>query len=92
MTCKILFYSTIIKIQSINLEVTFITDMETKFTKFSNDVSVSPSRPFFEVDNQKIVCIFDPPHFLKVTKNMFFQHKFIIYDNFVEKMFFIVLS
>lgn len=46
--------STIIKIQSTNLDIkAFITDMGSNFVGFSNNFHVSPTRPYFEVNNKK---------------------------------------
>lgn len=80
--------STIIKIQSTSLDIkAFITDMGSNFVGFSNNFHVSPSRPYFEVNNKKIVYIFDPPHLLKATRNMFFQHKFKLNEDLIEKKY-----
>jgi len=61
--------------------------MGTIFVGFSDSVSVSTSRQFFEVNGEKIVYIFDSPYLLKATRNMFFQHKFKINDNLIEKKY-----
>jgi len=80
--------STIIKIQSTSLDIkAFITDMGSNFVGFSNNFQVSPFRPYFEVNNKKIVYIFDPPHLLKATRNMFFQHKFKLNEDLIEKKY-----
>lgn len=49
--------------------------------------SISPSRPYFEINNKKIFYIFDPLHLLKATRNMFLQHKFKVDDNFIDKKY-----
>ncbi|KAE9523725.1 hypothetical protein AGLY_015866 [Aphis glycines] len=70
--------STIAKLQNISLDVkAFITDQGSNFQKFSKKVFVSPSRPYFYVNEQKVIYMFDPPHLLKSTRNMFFKHNFI---------------
>jgi len=58
--------------------IAFVTDMSPNFSKFSNDVNVSFTIPFFFLLNNKKVIynIFDPPHVLKATRNMFFQRDF----------------
>ncbi|KAE9522127.1 hypothetical protein AGLY_017471 [Aphis glycines] len=86
--------STIIKIQSTSLDIkAFIIDMGSNFVGFSNNFHVSPSRPYFEVNNKKIVYIFDPPHFLKATRNFTCNLRFVpkltyphLYPNAFQKM------
>lgn len=69
-----IIFSTIIKIQSTYLDVkAFITYMGYNFVSFSNNVSIFPSRPYFEVNNENIMYLFDPPHLLKATRYMFFN-------------------
>jgi len=77
---------TIIKIQSTSLDIkAFIKDMGSNFVDFSNNFRVSPSRSYFEVNNKKKVYIFDPLHLLKATRNMFFQHKYELNEDLIEK-------
>jgi len=47
-------------------------------------VFVSQSRPYFYVNEQKVIYIFDPPHLLNSTKNMFFKHNFINGENYID--------
>lgn len=61
--------------------------MGANFVGFSSGVSVSLSWPFFEENGKQIYYIFDPPHLLKATSNMFFQHKFKINDNLIENKY-----
>lgn len=54
---------TIYRFQNIELNIkVFITDQGSKFTCLSKDLYISPDIPFFEVDEKKIVYIFDPLH------------------------------
>jgi len=75
--------STIAKLQNISLDVkAFITDQGSNFLNFSK--KVSPSRPYFYVNEQKIIYMFDPPHLLKSTRNMFFKHNYINGENYID--------
>lgn len=72
-----IIFATLIKLQSTPLDVkAFITDMGSNFVGLSNNLNITPSRPFFEINNKKIFYIFDPPHLLKSTRNMFLKHSF----------------
>lgn len=43
-------------------------------------LDVSPSRPFFTVDQSKIYFIFDPPHLMKTTRNLLLKYDLQIGD------------
>ncbi|KAL4104785.1 hypothetical protein QTP88_020061 [Uroleucon formosanum] len=63
--------STISKLQNISLNVkAFITDQGSNFLNFSKKVFV--------------IYMFDPPHLLKSTRNMFFKHNFIDGENYID--------
>lgn len=66
--------TTINKLFNINLNVkVFVTYQRLNFVNFSSSVYVSPEHPYFTVNNnKKIVYLFDLPHLLKSTSNMFF--------------------
>lgn len=77
---------TIYQLQKIKFIIkAFVTDMGSNFIGLKNNFNVSPERPYFEVNNQKIIFLFDPPHLLKATRNMFFLHNFKYGGNFIEK-------
>lgn len=81
-----IIFSSIFKLQNIKINVkAFISDMGSNFIGLSNKLQVSPERPYFEVNNHKIVYIFDPPHLLKATRNMFYQHNFMFNNELIEK-------
>jgi len=83
---KDIILSTICRLQNIKLNIkAFITDQGTNFMQFSKSLYVSPSKPYFDVEGKSIVYIFDPPHLIKSTRNMFFKHNFQINDNVVTK-------
>jgi len=65
--------TSIFKLENIKINVkAFVSDMGSNFIGLSNKLQVSPERPYFEINNKKIVYIFDPPHLLKATRNMFY--------------------
>lgn len=78
--------STIRRLKNININVkAFVTDQGSNFINFSKINSVTPEEPYFEVDNEKIIYIFDPPHLIKSTRNMFFKHNLIVDDETIDK-------
>lgn len=82
--------STIKKLLIISLNVkAFITDQGSNFVSFSKSVYVSPQRPYFTVNGKEIVYLFDPPHLLKSTRNMFFKHHFSIDDELTDNKYII---
>lgn len=87
-----IIFLTVQKLFNIGLNVkSFITDMGSNFVSFSNNVNVTPDRPFFQVGENKIIYIFDPPHLLKAARNMFFQHNFKFNNSLIEKKTFNML-
>ena len=83
-----IIYSTIHRLHYRNINVkAFITDQGPNFIQFSNNNNISPIEPYFEVDEKRVVYLFDPPHLLKSTRNMFFKHNFYINDDLVEKRY-----
>lgn len=78
--------STIRRLKNININVkAFVTDQGSNFINFSKINSVTPEEPYFEVDKEKIMHIFDPPHLIKSTRNMFFKHNLIVDDETIDK-------
>lgn len=78
--------TSILKLENIKIIVkAFVSDMGSNFIGLSNKLQVSPERPYFEINNKKIVYIFDPPHILEATRNMFYQHNFKYNNELIEK-------
>lgn len=63
------------------------TDMGSNFYAFAKSVNVFKERPFFTINNKKIYNVFDTPHLLKSTRNNFFTHRFIYYDDVTDKKY-----
>lgn len=85
---NLIIFSTIRRLRSIKLNgKSFITDQGSNFVKFFNSNHVTPEKPFFELDGQKVIYIFDPPHLLKSTRNVFFKHMIEINDKVVDKKY-----
>lgn len=83
-----IIFTALIRLQSTPLDVkAFITDMGSNFVGLSNNLNITPSRPYFEINNKKIFYIFDPPHLLKSTRNMFFKHSFKVDQNIIDKKY-----
>lgn len=62
-----------------------ISDLGSNFYKFANDIGITPDRPYFIINNEKIFYIFDPPHLMKATRNNFFKHHFKFNDYLIDK-------
>ena len=41
-------------------------------------LKISISKPYMMFKNQKICCMYDPPHLIKSIRNNFIQHGFIV--------------
>jgi hypothetical protein len=65
------------KLKTINLSVkVVVNDMGSSNICVSNILNVTPERPFFTVDGEDVVYMFDVPHLLKATRNMLMKHIF----------------
>jgi hypothetical protein len=51
--------------------VATVCDMGANNVKALKHLGVSEDTPFFRFQNQKIAALFDPPHLLKCTHNLF---------------------
>lgn len=68
-------FAVITKVQSISFNVkTLTSDQGANFIGFASKMNVTPQRPYFFVNKQKIFYIFDVPHLLKSTRNNFFKY------------------
>jgi len=56
------------------LEVVTTCDMGNNSVKVFKHLGLSEKTPFFRFQNQEITAIFDPPHPLKFTHNIFLKH------------------
>jgi hypothetical protein len=64
-------------LKTINLSVkVVVNDMGSSNICVSNILNVTPERPFFTVDGEDVVYMFDVPHLLKATRNMLMKHIF----------------
>ena len=52
-----------------------VCDMGANSVKASKLLGASRQKPFFTLRNQDIVTVYDPPHFLKCTGNLFLNDK-----------------
>lgn len=81
-----IIFSTIRRLRNININVkAFVTDQGSNFINFTKINNVTPEEPYFEVDDEKIIYIFDPPHLIKSIRNMFFKHNLIVDDETIDK-------
>lgn len=67
----------ILALQNIGLKVVIVvSDMGTNNKQLSNHLGITPQNPYFILNDQKIFFLFDVPHLLKATRNMFIKHNF----------------
>jgi len=55
--------------------VATVCDMGANNVKALKQLGVSEKTPFFRFRDQEIAAVFDPPHLLKCTCNLFFKHE-----------------
>jgi len=55
--------------------VATICDMDAKGVKPLKQLAATIQKPFFKFWNQDILTVYDPPHFLKCTRNLFLNCK-----------------
>lgn len=80
--------STLIKLLNISFNVRpFVTDQDSNFVSFSKSVYVRPQLPYITVNGKEIMYLFDPPHLLKSTCNMFFKHHFCVDDKLTDNKY-----
>lgn len=66
------------KLKEIGLTVCALTsDMGSNNIQLKNILEVTPSKPYFFVNEQKIFYMFDIPHLLKAVRNMLQKHNFV---------------
>lgn len=69
---------TVQKLRTIGLKVVGLTsDMGSNFYKLSDLLGISVTKSYFQIDEDKIYYMFDPPHLLKATRNNLLRNNFI---------------
>lgn len=56
-----------------------VCDMGTTNVKALDLLGCTADQPHFNHEGNRIISIFDPPHLLKCTRNMFFKLRFLSY-------------
>lgn len=83
---KSTLFAVISKIQIVSLNIKVLTsDQGSNFIRFANKMNVSPQRPYFFVNQNKIFYIFDVPHLWKSTRNNFFKYHLTFSNGITEK-------
>ncbi|XP_011860021.1 PREDICTED: transposable element P transposase isoform X2 [Vollenhovia emeryi] len=76
----------ILELQNIGLTVAAVVcDMGPKNIQLSNELGITPSTPHFTLNGRKIFWLFDVPHLMKATRNMFLKYTFT-FNQFFAKM------
>lgn len=83
-----IMYTVIRRAESIGFDINaVVSDQGSNFLMFARTLGVSVDRPYFKIDGKNIVYMFDPPHLLKSTRNMFFKHNLQINEKQTDKVY-----
>ncbi|KAE9538889.1 hypothetical protein AGLY_005471 [Aphis glycines] len=81
-------FSSIRQLQNIDFNIkALVSDQSKELVSFSRMMNVSSKKPYFDIDGQRIVYIFNPPTLLRTTRDMFFKHSLYVNDEVVEKKY-----
>jgi len=81
-------FSVIRQLRSIDFNIkALVSDQSKELVSFSKMMDVSSNKPYFDIDGQRIVYIFNPPTLLRITRDMFFKHSLYVNDEVVEKKY-----
>ena len=76
-TLEDLLREAIDKLNGIGLNVVVVmSDMGSNFYSLSIHLGITPDKPWFMHNNEKIFLMFDPPHLLKCTRNNLIKYTF----------------
>lgn len=77
---------TIRHLRHININIkAFISNQKLQFMNLFKHLQITHDKPYFMVDKQKVIYLFNPPNLLISTRNMFFKYILKIYDDIVDK-------
>lgn len=83
---KLLLKDCICQLQNIGLTVLIVVcDRSPINVQLSTDLGITYQNPYFILNDHNIFFIFDVPHLLKATRNMFLKHNFM-FDQCIAKM------
>lgn len=72
-----ILYDLISKLNKTGIKIcAFVTDMGSNFVQFTRLEGITPEKPFFLVDNEKVFYIFDVPHLIKAVRNNLIKYDF----------------
>lgn len=61
-----------------------VCDMGSNNIQLNKNLQITPERPYFIFDDQKIFYIFDTPHLIKALRNMLLKHDFLVSNEIVS--------
>jgi hypothetical protein len=77
-TLKLIMCELIIKLKEIGLIVSVvISDMGSNNIQLTKLLNITPGQPYFFVNEQKIIYMFDTPHLIKTVRNNLKKHNFV---------------
>jgi len=81
-------FSVIRQLRNIDFNIkVLVSDQSKELVVFSKMMDVSSNTPYFDVDGQRIIYIFNPPTLLRTTRDMFFKHTLYVNDEVIEKKY-----
>ncbi|XP_064473292.1 uncharacterized protein LOC135387973 isoform X2 [Ornithodoros turicata] len=80
-TLQDLIQDLIRQLKSLDISVkAVVCDQGASNCALSRKLQISPTKPYFCVDESKVYFIFDPPHLMKTTRNLLLKHDLQIGD------------
>ncbi|KAF0767764.1 Transposable element P transposase [Aphis craccivora] len=81
-------FSIIRRLRNIGVNIlALVSDQSKELVSFSKMMNVSSNKPYFDIDGQRIVYIFNPPTLLRTTRDIFFKHSLYVNDEVVERKY-----
>lgn len=75
---KSTIFEIIIKLKEIGLTVcALISDMGSNNMMLSKILQITPTKPYFTLNNQNIIYMFDTPHLIKAIRNNLLKYNFV---------------
>jgi len=81
-------FSVIRRLRNIDFNIlALVSDQSKELVSFSKMMHVSSNRPYFDIDGQRIVYIFNPLTLLRTTCDMFFKYSLYVNNEVIEKKY-----
>lgn len=90
---KNILYEIITELKAIGLKVrVLVGDMGPSNIALSKSLKISPENPYFEIADEQIFFVFDPPHLIKAFRNTLYKYDFVFSSataswKFIEQLY-----